>query len=292
MKGPLLSIGALAKATGIPVDTLRTWERRYGFPEVRRLPSGHRRFTDEAVERLQLVRAAMALGYRASEAVPAGIEELRRRVSRVSEPSPGDHDGDLMDFVAAMDGSRLEHRLRQEWNRRGALAFVKEVCGPLLVGMGEAWARGDIGIRHEHYAAQILAGFLGSQWRAMSTGSPGPIVVCATLDGEPHVLGLHMAAVILALSGAQIRFLGADLPAADIAEAAKACGARALALSASSNCDRQRLVLGLKDLRQRLSPTCPIWIGGAGADGLEEPTARALSLEELHVAATHLPRAT
>ena len=36
-----LSIGALARASYIPVTTLRTWERRYGYPVAERKPSGH-----------------------------------------------------------------------------------------------------------------------------------------------------------------------------------------------------------------------------------------------------------
>jgi hypothetical protein len=37
-----ISIGALSRATGIPVETLRTWEARYGFPIPERKRSGHR----------------------------------------------------------------------------------------------------------------------------------------------------------------------------------------------------------------------------------------------------------
>jgi hypothetical protein len=39
--GARLAIGALAKATGIPIETLRTWETRYGYPIRERKPSGH-----------------------------------------------------------------------------------------------------------------------------------------------------------------------------------------------------------------------------------------------------------
>ena len=38
-KRAMLSIGAVAKATGIRVETLRTWERRYGFPRPERTGS-------------------------------------------------------------------------------------------------------------------------------------------------------------------------------------------------------------------------------------------------------------
>jgi len=41
-----LSIGELARQTGVPVATLRSWEDRYGFPRPQRLPGGHRRYEE------------------------------------------------------------------------------------------------------------------------------------------------------------------------------------------------------------------------------------------------------
>jgi DICT domain-containing protein len=45
-----LTIGTLARRTGVSVSTIRAWERRYGFPVPRRLESGHRRYTERDVE--------------------------------------------------------------------------------------------------------------------------------------------------------------------------------------------------------------------------------------------------
>ena len=49
----LLSIGALSRAVGVPTSTLRTWERRYGFPESLRSPGGHRLYAPEVVQTLR-----------------------------------------------------------------------------------------------------------------------------------------------------------------------------------------------------------------------------------------------
>src|SRR3954447_1839675 len=50
-----LSIGDLSRRTGIGISTLRAWERRHGFPVAQRLPSGHRRYTEQDVEALLAV---------------------------------------------------------------------------------------------------------------------------------------------------------------------------------------------------------------------------------------------
>ena len=56
--GARLSIGALSRATGIPVETLRTWESRYGYPVPERRPSGHRVYPLESVPRLRRIAEA------------------------------------------------------------------------------------------------------------------------------------------------------------------------------------------------------------------------------------------
>ena len=87
----LLSIGALSTATGIPIDTIRTWERRYGFPVPERKPSGHRVYALATVPRLRRAAQAIARGHRAAEVVPAseGALEalLARSLSRRAPPS-------------------------------------------------------------------------------------------------------------------------------------------------------------------------------------------------------------
>ena len=72
----LISIGELARLTGITTHTLRVWEKRYGSPSSQRLPSGHRRYPKEDVPRLRAVAKALDSGYRASKVVPGTLEEL------------------------------------------------------------------------------------------------------------------------------------------------------------------------------------------------------------------------
>jgi MerR family transcriptional regulator, light-induced transcriptional regulator len=53
-----MTIGQLAERTGVQTGTLRMWEARHGFPQAKRLPSGHRRYPAGEVERvLEVVRA-------------------------------------------------------------------------------------------------------------------------------------------------------------------------------------------------------------------------------------------
>lgn len=62
--------GELAKLTGVSTDTLRHYERVGVLPRAARSPAGYRQYTEEAAERVRLVRRAIAMGFR--------IEELAR----------------------------------------------------------------------------------------------------------------------------------------------------------------------------------------------------------------------
>jgi DICT domain-containing protein/predicted DNA-binding transcriptional regulator AlpA len=57
-----LTIREVASQTGVSAATLRMWETRYGFPVPERLPSGHRRFSEEDVERVRRVVADREAG--------------------------------------------------------------------------------------------------------------------------------------------------------------------------------------------------------------------------------------
>ena len=56
------AIGEAVEGTGVPEATLRMWKRRHGFPTPERLPSGHRRYSDEDLELVARVAAAREAG--------------------------------------------------------------------------------------------------------------------------------------------------------------------------------------------------------------------------------------
>jgi MerR family transcriptional regulator, light-induced transcriptional regulator len=73
----LLTIGDVAERTGARVGTLREWERRHGFPDPVRLPSGHRRYTEHHVTQIRDVLRRQ----RSGSSLPAAIAHARARQS-------------------------------------------------------------------------------------------------------------------------------------------------------------------------------------------------------------------
>ena len=85
----MLSIGALSVATGVPVETIRSWERRYGYPVAERKPSGHRVYALDTVARLRLISEALGRGHRAAEVVAAPESALESLLAALPKASSG-----------------------------------------------------------------------------------------------------------------------------------------------------------------------------------------------------------
>src|SRR3954447_24724346 len=93
--GQDLTIGDLARETGLTPAVLRMWETRHGFPTPRRLASGHRRYSDEHVTLVRQVLRRRDAGIRLDVAIAEALgstltgtgsvyAEVRRRHPRLA----------------------------------------------------------------------------------------------------------------------------------------------------------------------------------------------------------------
>ena len=266
-----MSIGALSQATGVPVNTLRTWERRYGVPSGDRTTGGHRLYPPETVEHVRMVVRALEAGHRPAQVLPASVDDLRRLVGQGGLPvSPAGPAGIVeawVDAARALDGVALVRGFAEEGARLGLPAFLELRALPFLRRVGEAWEAGELQVFHEHYASTRLEDFLSAWWRPLADGATGRAVVCATLAGDHHNLGLHMAAGLLAVAGHRVVFLGPDTPVDDIVAAAAQAQARDVVVSVSLSVPTPSE--GLAALRRALPARVRLYVGGAGSEEIE-----------------------
>jgi MerR family copper efflux transcriptional regulator len=62
-----LTIGTVAKRAGVPIDTIRYYEREGLLPEPLRRASGYRSYNESAIKRLRFIRRAKELGFMLEE---------------------------------------------------------------------------------------------------------------------------------------------------------------------------------------------------------------------------------
>ncbi|MCK6459051.1 MAG: cobalamin-dependent protein [Planctomycetes bacterium] len=263
------SIGDLAEACGISVDTLRVWERRSGRPEPVRLPAGHRRYTSSHVRWLRRVATALAAGHRAGAAVAASEEQLEQMIaSAAAAQVPAEGLDPFFDAVKTYRESAILERLWDGWRRLGPDGLLEHVLDPLLVRAGRAWADGDLDVRHEHFLSDAVEHFLRAARASVEVRKDGRLIVLTTLPGEMHGLGIQMAAIVAARTGWRPRVLGVNTPLDETVRAAGETRADAVGISISlhtGGVESDRLLAGL---RERLAPEVRLIAGGSGARGV------------------------
>lgn len=270
----MLSIGAISRATLIPVETLRTWERRYGFPIPERKPSGQRVYPVSSVQRLRRIAEALTRGHRAAEVVPASESHLLSLLgtgdAEAKAPGAGLPAGplgieELLDVVRAFDSERITRLLLLDWARLGVVPYLDGRIAPLLRAVGEAWAGKSLDIRHEHFLAERVGDVLRSLRLPFDETARGPLVVLATLPGEQHTLGLQMAALTIASAGCRVLVLGAETPVEEILPLVKMRGAQAVGVSVSASSGGAPMTGRIEDLRRLLPKHVTLLAGGEGA---------------------------
>jgi len=116
----LLRSGELAKLAGISVDTLHHYERMRVLPEPRRSQSNYRLYPASAIERVQLVRRALAAGFSLPEL--ARILKVReqggapcKQVQALLQKKLADLDQEILDLTSLRGSIRA---LLEDWQQR------------------------------------------------------------------------------------------------------------------------------------------------------------------------------
>ncbi|MES2900476.1 MAG: MerR family transcriptional regulator [Pseudomonadota bacterium] len=79
--------GVAARLAGLPVETLRVWERRYGVTDTDRSPHGQRLYSELQVRRLGLIKHLVDQGHPIGSVARLSVEQLRQMVAQPAERS-------------------------------------------------------------------------------------------------------------------------------------------------------------------------------------------------------------
>ena len=92
---PVYRSGAVARLTGIPVQTLRVWERRYKIVGPRQSASGQRLYAPAEVARLAVIKQLVDSGHAIGSIAMLGLDQLRAMFDQISHaiPTPPRHTG-------------------------------------------------------------------------------------------------------------------------------------------------------------------------------------------------------
>ncbi len=274
---PQHSVRVVARRTGLTPDLLRAWERRYRVVEPTRSAGGQRNYSDADIERLQLLVKVTAAGRPIGQVAALGNAELRelaaadRSAHTVDATELEDPAVDHFREVALGAAENFDANLLESTLRTAALQLPSDraldgVIGPLLLEIGSRWEQGRFPPANEHLATTVIRRVL--TWMSDFPATPAEharTIVIATPATQLHDLGAMLAATVAATSGWRVAFLGASLPADELARAARLANADTVALSMVYSSDPAHVSGQLRQLRSELPPSVALVIGGAGA---------------------------
>ncbi len=262
-------IRAVSKLTGVSIDTLRAWERRYQAVTPARDARG-RLYSESDIARLRLLNQAVISGHGIGGIAALTDAELRHLARPLAAAPPASAPvapahADFSAALARFDSVAVDRELARLAAVLSPPDLVRSVVLPTLREVGAHWNRRRGGIAREHLMSAAMQHLLGSFLRLHAHPEAAVRLLFATPSGDRHEIGILGAAVLAASRGLGVSYLGADLPAAQIIEAVRAAG------------DASVLVLGLtlpgrllaRELRTivgDLPSTVELWAGGPGAE--------------------------
>ena len=175
---PVRTINFVARQTGLSVQVIRVWEKRYGAVQPVRADNNRRLYTEEDVERLRLLArsdAGRSCDRANRDCVARGIAAARARNASDRARRSGKTRGEASE-EASRRADRPGGRLRSPISMRarscklldraavelGSPAVLQRFIAPLAERVGELWRAGDFTIAHEHFASTHITDFLAT----------------------------------------------------------------------------------------------------------------------------------
>lgn len=262
---PVFNTKAVARETGVPADTFRAWERRYGVPRPQRTAGGHRLYSERDIAIIRWLRDRTDDGVNISHAVmllsntldapaaePLNNSEARA-ISRLAE--------EFVQSLIEFDLNQAERLLSEAFSLYPFEQVLLELIQPSMIDIGERWHRGEINVAVEHFATQFVRRKLAGLMNVFEGGGHRGTIIVGCAPGELHDLGVMMAALFLVRRGWNVVYLGPQLPLVDLLETVRSVKPLLICLSASTIETAMELISVARNLKEAF-PSVHFGYGG------------------------------
>ena len=263
----LVRIGVVSQQTGVSIDLLRSWERRYGLLTPERTGGGFRLYSEEDIQRVRRMKEFLAAGASAAEAARQVIREVAPPVPELGRPGPsmvGECKNAMADAFRSFDEAAVDATVDLALARLDLDSAIREVFLPCLRELGDDWLLGRVTIGQEHFAVNVLRGRMMGLSRGWDRGM-GPRIMLACPSGEHHDISLVLFGLALRQRGWRVTFLGADTPIATVDEVSRGLHPRLRILFSAQWEEHLNLADQLSALK-----TPPTFIAGATGEAMAE----------------------
>ena len=270
----LLPMRVVERATGIPADTIRVWERRYEAVTPRRTERNARRYTAKDIARLRLLRELSETGHAIGDIARLSNSELtslRENASTHQDTSSKHHAlmARYLEMVRSYEVRASYLHLSRTAALLPALDFALNFVAPLMRELGTRWEDGKITIAQEHIATGQVRNLLGAMIGQLSPPQGAPRIVIATPPQHLHEFGIMISAFVSLSRGVDPVYLGPNVPYDQLVESAKRTGAQTVLLGVARDLSEGELDSAREGLSE-VAATATLWLGVPKGHQLEQ----------------------
>jgi DNA-binding transcriptional MerR regulator len=214
-----LSIANLEQLSGVPVHTIRIWERRYHALNPSRTNGNTRFYTDDDVKRLLDIVSLNQSGVKISKACSlsgAEIDEMLTKELNSTISLNANFEfyiSQLLKFGLAYDEFHFSGLLSDCIDQHGVTDAYQQVIYPLLQRIGLMWRRDHICPAQEHFLSAIIRQKLMAIINTIPLQHQQRATWLLFLpEDEAHDIPLLFASYLLRSNGYKVIYLGERVP--------------------------------------------------------------------------------
>lgn len=262
-------IKSVASTSGLSTHVIRKWEERYHLIRPQRGPNGYRLFTEYDLQFFLYLKSQLDHGESIGQLAQAGEYELRQSMQHVPLNLSGiasTYWNDAQEMIRSarrQDVQAITTMLENWIDGLGLERALNIIIFPFLRLIGELWHQGGISLRGEQSVSRLVRQHLINIIREEPPlGRPQALIAC--VPGDFHEIGPITASVLLRRIGWHSIYLGPNVSFEMLEMALRRKHAQLIILSCIIEPGKHILQTWIRDITQRLQPSCAVVVGGPG----------------------------
>ncbi len=223
----MYSIQFVSNVTGINPHTIRAWEKRYGATTPIRDKNGRRLYSDNEIQRLDVLHKLVSFGNSISDIANLEKTELDRVLERYAlssqekDTSSGSADLDialtLKNIFMSVNFFKLDvlaHELQKASQCLNSIEFALDIINPLISEIRKLKGRGELdSFKKEQIYLIIKSHLITKMYTGQFESNNKKTVLVASAPGQLNELGAMVAAIIFLNKKYEVEYLGGNVDA-------------------------------------------------------------------------------
>src|SRR5574339_268943 len=212
------TIRDLENLSGIKAHTIRIWEQRYSFLKPSRTGTNIRYYSGDDLKTILNISLLNKYGYKISHINKMSVDDLKARVAELNLAGAQQERivNELIELMVDLDTAGFEKLLDKQIAANGIEKVILRIIFPFFERIGILWQTGHINPAQEHLTTNIIR-----QKLIVGIDQVKPLIKLKKTfllflpEREHHELGLLLVYYLLKKRGAEVFYIGANVPLKD-----------------------------------------------------------------------------